>query len=120
MTIIELELLNFSTGTPHKLASHPKIHLTTTVPFAAGRLGISLEVVGDHLVLLLFHMAFRDIVTHDHFFLFDWKRGTLKMVCHFFHTVYCFDLNFVSDHSPNVIHTVLWSFSPETSFFYQT
>jgi hypothetical protein len=118
-TIIELELLNFSTRTPHKLASCPKIHLATTITLASGRLGISLEVVGDNLALLLFHMGFQDMVSYDHFFLFDWKKGTLKVVRLPYSVHQHFNINFVSETSPNVIHIVPWSFFPMTSFFFR-
>lgn len=74
-SITELILLNISTGEYHTSATQPKIHVTNTVA-DQGHCSVMLEIVGDHLALLLTY----DTEVDDAFYLYNWRSGALKTV----------------------------------------
>lgn len=76
-SIIEIELRNFSTGAPHALTSRPTLHVMH-YQAVSGRCHVSIEIVGDYLALLVLYLS-PIVLTSDHFYLFDWKKGTLIM-----------------------------------------
>lgn len=75
MHVIEIQLLHFSSGTPHPLAKSPTIHVCET---EWAYPSVSIEVVGDNLVLVLQH-ALNPIQPDDGLHIFDWKTGTRKL-----------------------------------------
>lgn len=80
--VTELVLLNISTGQHHVMTTQPVIHVTETMVLQ-GHCSVMLEIVGDHLALLLTYEDHPDEIggTHnDTFYLYDWRSGTLEFV----------------------------------------
>ena len=80
--VTELVLLNISTGQHHVMTTQPVIHVTETTPLQ-GHCSIMLEIVGDHLALLLtFEGHSQDEIGNhnDTFYLYNWRSGTLEFV----------------------------------------
>lgn len=73
--VTELILLNISTGKYHTSATQPVIYVADTVT-DQGHCSVMLEIVGDHLALLLTY----DTQVDDMFYLYDWRSGVLKTV----------------------------------------
>lgn len=73
---IRICLFKLSTGEPHPAAKQSTIHVLSS----QGRPGVSIEIVGDHLVLIL---TFRrsELLLHDRIFVYDWRNAVQKMVC---------------------------------------
>ncbi|KAF8054232.1 hypothetical protein FPV67DRAFT_1132241 [Lyophyllum atratum] len=76
MHVIEVLLLEFSTGKPHPLARIPVLSVVET---HWPRPAIGIEIVGDHLALVLTYYVNHEHAPRDRFYIFDWKTGTLKM-----------------------------------------
>ncbi|KAJ7290063.1 hypothetical protein C8J57DRAFT_1114049 [Mycena rebaudengoi] len=74
---LDIVLLNLSTGKPHELATNPIIHVDD-VDAARNRPGISIEIVGENLALLLVYWD-NEETDKDAFHLYNWKLGTPKM-----------------------------------------
>lgn len=77
-TILQLQLLSFSTGRPHPLAKQPVIFLTTkSLPL--GNPTVLIEVVGDFVILMV---AFLEEWNENEnmFFLVRWKEGEAHSV----------------------------------------
>ena len=77
--IIELVLLNISTGQHHVMTTQPVIHVAEVT--VQEHCSVMLEIVGDHLALLLIYDYEDEIGSHnDTFYLYDWRSGTLEFV----------------------------------------
>jgi len=82
---IKLVLLKLSTGKPHPAAKESTILVLNS---RWDRPGISVEIVGDRLVLIL---SYHDNpwMPHDRVYIYDWRNAVLKMVrfIHRFHNL---------------------------------
>jgi hypothetical protein len=79
LSAIEIQLLEFSTGNLHPFATLPSL-LVTRSKQEAGRPGVNFEILGRHLaILVVYGTLIPDVF--DQFVLFDWKKGTIIMVC---------------------------------------
>jgi len=77
-TILQLQLLSFSTGLPHPLAEQPVIFIAAkSLPL--GDRNVSIEIVGDFLVLFLTFIG-RSDENEDMTFLVRWKKGEAHCV----------------------------------------
>lgn len=76
MHTIEIILLQLSTGKPHPLAQNPRIVVGSA---RWPRPAIGIEIVGNHLALVTTHFQ-NPFRPDDRFYVFDWKKGVLKMV----------------------------------------
>ena len=75
--ILELRLLNFSTGQPHPLAQQPVIFIDKKIlPLNVTRAEI--EIAGDFLILLVAFLE--SSMNQDIFFLVRWKTGQTHCV----------------------------------------
>lgn len=76
MNEIELQLLEFSTGLRHPLASKWRFPVAKLL---LDRPSIGIEIVGDHLVLVLssYNNHWRP---YNAVFVYDWKTATQKIV----------------------------------------
>ena len=74
---IELVLFEFSTCKPHPQAQKHVIHVMNT-PWEKPAIGI--EIVGDNLVLVLYHYR-HNAKPEDRVFIFEWKTAVVKSVC---------------------------------------
>ncbi|KAG6919492.1 hypothetical protein DXG01_005751 [Tephrocybe rancida] len=74
--VVEIRLLQFSTGEPHPLAQTPVLFVYRTSTL---RPAIFIEIVGEHLVLVISYTARHFLVRDDRMYVFDWKTGTVKM-----------------------------------------
>ncbi|KAG6844656.1 hypothetical protein H0H87_005107 [Tephrocybe sp. NHM501043] len=76
--VIEIHLLQLSTGKPHPLAKNPVLFISET---RASQPSMLIEIVGDHLVLVMSQHT-----PHFHFLdslrVFEWKTGVLKLDVH--------------------------------------
>ncbi|KAG6840243.1 hypothetical protein C0991_007991 [Blastosporella zonata] len=76
--LIEIRLLQFSTGKPHPLAREPVLFVRETNSWT--RPSILMEIVGNHLVLVLTHVRVMQFVQgRDRMYVFEWKTGTVKL-----------------------------------------
>jgi hypothetical protein len=76
---LEVILIKFSTGDYHDNARRPIISVNDSTVFQ-GPPSVNIEIVGENLALVVLYP--RDIYgTRNLFYLYDWKRGTRKMVC---------------------------------------
>ncbi|KAF8063143.1 hypothetical protein FPV67DRAFT_1782712 [Lyophyllum atratum] len=75
MHVIELLLLEFSSGKHHPLARSPVLFVAET---RWPRPSIGIEIVGDNLALITNHFLGHQR-PRDTFYVFDWKTGALKM-----------------------------------------
>ncbi|KAF5380137.1 hypothetical protein D9615_006303 [Tricholomella constricta] len=76
--IIELNLLQFSTGQPHPRARNPVFFVAET---GWPRPAIGIEIVGDNIALITTHFL-NPFQPRDRFYIFDWPTATLKMEIH--------------------------------------
>ncbi|KAG6888854.1 hypothetical protein C0995_005275 [Termitomyces sp. Mi166 len=87
--IVELYLLQFSTGDFHPLARSPVLFVEAS---DWSHPAILIEIVGDHLVLVLTHafLQFQPLLS-DRLYVYQWKTGTLKLAvylpCQTYHGV---------------------------------
>lgn len=67
-----------STGAPHPRAQFPVLD----IPFSTDKNpSLALEVVGDHLALItMYDRAQIHGETPDHFYIYEWISGALKLV----------------------------------------
>ncbi|KAJ6502870.1 hypothetical protein C8R47DRAFT_1107048 [Mycena vitilis] len=74
---IDVQLLRFSTGSPHSAAARPTLHIQE-VAISCGRPGMTIEIVGDNLAISLVFWSYeqRD---QDTLHIYDWKTGTRRM-----------------------------------------
>ncbi|KIM38398.1 hypothetical protein M413DRAFT_46795, partial [Hebeloma cylindrosporum] len=70
---IELSILKFSTGQPHPEAREHKIHVLNS---RWEKPAIGIEIVGDHLVLVIYYL--NNFNPDDHIFIWEWRTGVLK------------------------------------------
>ncbi|KAG6827573.1 hypothetical protein H0H92_011266 [Tricholoma furcatifolium] len=73
--VMQIRLIQFSTGKPHPLAQEPVLTVeesARTMPSAV------IGVVGDHLVAILAKNS-RDISVHDRLYILEWKTGIVKL-----------------------------------------
>ncbi|KDR70828.1 hypothetical protein GALMADRAFT_102895 [Galerina marginata CBS 339.88] len=80
-TDIDLMLLQFSTGLPHPLLAPGQTFLkhVCTAPAEWARPAIGIEIVGDHLVLVLYYPNAHLAPPDDQIYIWDWKTGVLKL-----------------------------------------
>ncbi|KAG6832983.1 hypothetical protein H0H92_004867 [Tricholoma furcatifolium] len=73
--IIEISLLELSTGSSHPLAKSPTLLIGDSEP---GQPSILIEIVGEYLVLV---MTYRDRfpVSRDRLMVFEWKTGVVNL-----------------------------------------
>lgn len=76
--ILEIVLLNFSTGVHHNLAAQPIIRVSETSA-NQGKCSIYLEIAGDNLALLVAYPMSIYLQGQD-LYVYDWKKGKLKAV----------------------------------------
>ncbi|KAK2463307.1 hypothetical protein APHAL10511_004962 [Amanita phalloides] len=105
---LDLVLLQFSTGTYHPHARHPRINVQTSFVV---RPAIALEIVGDNLALAISHRHARDKL-----FIFDWKSGDKRLQHETAENAYS-SLTFVSSELllvPNLVqaHYEVWFIPP--------
>jgi hypothetical protein len=74
--ILEIQLLQFSTGKPHPSAQQPVMFLAKSIYINSS---VSIEIVGDHLAIILKQHLLLCLPT---FVLYDWKTGKINMVSH--------------------------------------
>ena len=77
-TILELQLLSFSTGLPHPLAEQPVIFIAAK-SFPLGDYKGTTDIVGDFLVLFITFIGRWD-ENEDMTFLVRWKKGEAHCV----------------------------------------
>ncbi|KAJ7058456.1 hypothetical protein C8F01DRAFT_1148257 [Mycena amicta] len=75
MLSIDIQLLQFSTGTRHPLAPPTDLHVATT-PMDIGPPSVSIEVVGNVLAISLKYWA-AETADHGRLYVYDWKLGKL-------------------------------------------
>ncbi|KAF9459891.1 hypothetical protein BDZ94DRAFT_985969 [Collybia nuda] len=72
---IEIKLLEVSSGEPHPCAQYPEFPVTDSPGLLPE---VSVEVVGDNLALVVTNRQHEDR-PEDHFYIYEWKTGKLKM-----------------------------------------
>jgi hypothetical protein len=77
-SVIEIHLLEFPTGNPHPSATLQTLFVTRTEQ-EARRPGISLEILGRHLAILVTYGTHTSNLL-DQLILFDWMNGTIILV----------------------------------------
>ncbi|KAG6825958.1 hypothetical protein H0H92_001725 [Tricholoma furcatifolium] len=76
VNIVQMHLIQFSTGKPHPLAQQPVL---TVEESALTHAPTVIGVVGDHLVAILGGSSY-DRSVHDRFYILEWKTGIVKLV----------------------------------------
>ncbi|KAG6867361.1 hypothetical protein C0993_003846, partial [Termitomyces sp. T159_Od127] len=78
--MVELRLLQFSTGNAHPLAQTPVLFVEAS---DWAHPAVLIEIVGDHLVLVMTHafLHFQPLLS-DRLYVYNWKTGTLKMAAY--------------------------------------
>ncbi|KAG5635377.1 hypothetical protein H0H81_011468 [Sphagnurus paluster] len=74
--ILEIQLLKFSTGTPHP---HACIPVLSVRELAENHLSVSIEIAGPYLALNVNCCSSTSPKARDYLYVFDWKTGDLKM-----------------------------------------
>ena len=75
--ILELRLLEFSTGRPHPLAEQPIVFIDSKI-LPLNEWSVEIEIVGDFLILLVSFFEWSE--NQDIFFLVRWKTGVTHRV----------------------------------------
>jgi hypothetical protein len=76
--MLEVVLIDFSTKTYHDFARQPILYINDSTVFQ-GPPSVNIEIVGENMGLVVLYP--HDIYgTRNLFYLYDWKRGTKKMV----------------------------------------
>jgi hypothetical protein len=86
--ILEIRLLSFSTGQPHRLVEQPNIFVATK-SLLLDCTCVGIEIVGDFIVFLITFQEGQE-ENNDMFFLVRWKRGE----------AYCVSISLLQ-HNPN-------------------
>ncbi|KAG5651944.1 hypothetical protein H0H81_006828 [Sphagnurus paluster] len=76
MHVLEIQLLEFSTGKPHPRARTPALFIAESYH---PRPSISCEIVGRNLILLTTNHISAFPPPSDHFYIFDWVTGERKL-----------------------------------------
>ncbi|KAG5638827.1 hypothetical protein H0H81_009800 [Sphagnurus paluster] len=74
--VLEIELLQFSTGAPHP---HARIPVLLLCELTDERLAVSIEIVGLHLAVITNRYFSAGPTEGDYLYVFDWTTGEQKM-----------------------------------------